>query len=69
MARRRSRRRRSRSRSRSRSRGRGRKGKRGSKKNPFSSKAKCMRSTRKGSKYYKRKGRTLKFKKGRKKRR
>ena len=69
MARRRSRRRRSRSRSRSRSRGRGRKGKSGSKKNPFSSKGKAMRSTRKGAKYYKRKGRTLKFKKGRKKRR
>ena len=71
-ARRRSRRRRRRSRSRSRSRSRRRKGKKGkvgSKKNPFSSKGKAMRSTKKGLKYYKRKGRTLKLRKGRKKRR
>lgn len=38
-------------------------GKVGSKKNPFSSKAKAMRSTKKGPKFFKRKGRTLRFKK------
>lgn len=38
-------------------------GKVGSKRNPFSSKAKASRSTRKGVKYYKKAGRTLKFKK------
>ena len=70
-ARRRSRRRRRRSRSRSRSRSRRRKGKKGkvgSKKNPFTSKAKAMRSTKKGMKYYKRKGRTLKLRKSKKRR-
>lgn len=38
-------------------------GKVGSKRNPFSSKAKASRSTRKGVKYYKKAGRTFKFKK------
>lgn len=41
-------------------------GKAGSKRNPFSSKAKASRSTRKGLKYYKKAGRTLKFKKAKK---
>ncbi len=62
MARRRSRSRRRRSRSRSRSRRRkGKKGKKGTKSNPFTSKAKAMRSTRKGVRYFKRKGRTQKL--------
>tara|TARA_B100001093_G_scaffold510413_2_gene576264 strand:+ start:2439 stop:2651 length:213 start_codon:yes stop_codon:yes gene_type:complete len=39
-------------------------GKVGSKSNPFTSKAKAMRSTKKGPKFFKRKGRTLRFKKG-----
>jgi hypothetical protein len=66
MARRRSRsrvggrRRRSRSRSRSRKR-KGKKGKKGTKSNPFTSKAKAMRSTKKGVRYFKRKGRTQKL--------
>lgn len=38
-------------------------GKVGSKKNPFTSKAKAMRSTKKGPKFFKKKGRTLRFKK------
>ena len=54
------RRRRSRSRSRSRKR-KGKKGKKGTKSNPFSSKAKAMRSTKKGVRYFKRKGRTQKL--------
>ena len=54
--------RRHRSRSRSRSRKRkGKKGKKGTKSNPFSSKAKAMRSTKKGVRYFKRKGRTQKL--------
>jgi hypothetical protein len=58
----RGRRRRSRSRSRSRRRKRkGKKGKKGTKSNPFSSKAKAMRSTKKGVRYFKRKGRTQKL--------
>jgi hypothetical protein len=53
----------------------GAKAKKGAKSNPFSSKAKASRSRRKGSCYYKKKGRTLKMskssgkKKGTKKRR
>ena len=68
MARRRTRsrggRRRSRSRSRSRSssrRRKGKKGKKGTKSNPFTSKAKAVRSTKKGVRFFKRKGRTQKL--------
>jgi len=48
----------------------GAKAKKGAKSNPFSSKAKASRSRRKGTCYYKKKGRTLKLsKKGKKSRR
>ena len=40
------------------------KGKVGSKKNPYPSKAKASRSQRKGSKFYKKKGRTYRFRHG-----
>jgi hypothetical protein len=39
----------------------GKKAKKGAKSNPFSSKAKASRSSRKGARYYKKKGRTLKM--------